>query len=115
MTDPNLELTSAVSPESCEPLAKDDKPKVRKNKRTECKIKFEAELTNKEAASYFRAIVDGLGAGSLLFKQGEKSLELSPSGPLTVEVKASVKNLRQKVSFEIEWRTGNAKNLTIGS
>lgn len=77
------------------------------------KIKYEATLQRKEAVVYFSALVDGLSAGALHFKQGEEDLELNPAELLSVEVKASTKGARQKVSFEIEWRRPEPLPLNI--
>ena len=93
----------------------DEEQDETKKKKAKGKIKFESTMQREEAVTYFRALVDGLDAGHLVFKQGEESLELDPTGPVTVEVKASLKGDRQKVSFELEWRTLATESFNIES
>ena len=78
------------------------------------KIKFEATMQRQEAAIYFRALVDGLENGRLEFRQGDDTLELLPSDTVVVEVKASDKGSKQKVTFELEWRP-DAGHLEVNS
>lgn len=79
------------------------------------KVKFENAMPREEAVSYFQAILDGLKQGKLHFKQGDKTLAVTPADHLTIEVKASRKGLREKVSFELSWEHSEAQALEITS
>ena len=80
---------------------------------TSGKIKFESTMQRSEAVLYFRALVDGLDHGQLQFKQGDDSLSLAPSDSVTVEVKAAAKGGKQKVTFDLSWRTDRQDRLDI--
>ncbi len=101
------ESSEATALEAPPPCDKEESVDGKKKKKAKGKIKFESTMQRQEAVTYFRALVDGLETGHLHFKQGEESLELDPSGPVAIELKASVKGDRQKVSFELEWRTSS--------
>lgn len=73
------------------------------------KLKFENTLPREEAVAYFQAIVDSLKSGALSFTQGMESVELSPADTVEIEVKASRKGTSEKVSFELEWDTAEAR------
>jgi amphi-Trp domain-containing protein len=53
--------------------------------------------------------------GAINLKQGETLLALSPQPFLDVEVKAVRKKGKEKVSFEIAWRTTSDTELSISS
>lgn len=77
------------------------------------KLRFESPVGRDEVAAYFEAIVEGLRKGSLLFRQGEQSLILSPPDRVEIGVKVERKNGREKLQFEIEWRTDEPEDLSI--
>jgi amphi-Trp domain-containing protein len=77
------------------------------------KLHFESMLTRDEAAAYFEAIVKGLRKGSIHFHQSDDSLVLAPADHVGVEVKATQKSGREKLSFELVWRTDKGSELTI--
>jgi amphi-Trp domain-containing protein len=66
-----------------------------------------------EAVAYFAALVDGLRHGHLQFKQRDEALELDPAPQVAVEVKASRKGEKEKVSFELSWKTGGEPELEV--
>lgn len=82
-------------------------------KKSKAKLEFESMLTRDEAAAYFEAIVKGLRKGSIHFHQSDESLTLSPGEHVGIEVKATQKNGRQRLSFELNWRTDKGSKLTI--
>lgn len=84
------------------------------SKKRKSKIKFAARMQRDEAVTYFRALVDGLAHGRIELKQGDDALDLSPAALVSVEVKAAAKGDKQKVSFELEWKTA-AQDLDISS
>lgn len=97
-----------------EPEAKnDEKKKDRRDDRAE--VRFENSMPIEEAVSYFEAIVQALKKGTIHLKQGENSLTLSPMAQLNVEVKASRKKDKEKISFGISWRSVTESDLTITS
>lgn len=87
----------------------DEEPKSAK------KVVFENTMAREEAVSYFEAIVTGLKKGRLHIKQGDASLELQPGQQVDVEVVASRKKGRERISFEIEWRESRISDLSITS
>ncbi len=68
------------------------------------RIKFKNQMQREEAAVYFEALVDGLRKGSLQLQHVGDKLVLEPQGDIKVEIKASRKDEKQKVSFEMSWR-----------
>jgi amphi-Trp domain-containing protein len=79
------------------------------------KLAFSTPLSREEAVAYFEAIVGGLRKGSVEFRQGDEALALSPPEHLNVEVKASRKGEKSKISFEISWQGTRGAELTIVS
>lgn len=79
------------------------------------KVKFESFMPREEAVAYFEAIVTGLKKGRIQFKQGEATLALDPPAYLDISVKASRKEGREKIFFELGWRTDETSELTISS
>jgi len=77
------------------------------------KLRFESPVGRDEVAAYFEAIVEGLRKGSLQFRQGEQSLILSPPDRVEIGVKVERKSGREKLQFEIEWRTDEPEDLSI--
>jgi amphi-Trp domain-containing protein len=67
------------------------------------KISFESAMALEEAVAYFEAIVTGLKKGSIEFRRGADSLSLRPGSQVNVEVKASGKGHKEKVTFELSW------------
>lgn len=79
------------------------------------KIKFESMMARDRAVAYLQAVVKGLEAGTLRFDQGDQTLVLRPTSQVAVQVKASRGSKKEKVSLEIEWRTGSRAELEISS
>ncbi|MCB9916349.1 MAG: amphi-Trp domain-containing protein [Planctomycetes bacterium] len=77
------------------------------------KVTYEAELSREEATNYLEALIRGVYAGKLHMRQGEDELELSPCGAIKVSVKASRKGPKEKITFELKWRTGGEGDLAI--
>lgn len=77
------------------------------------KLRFESPVGRDEVAAYFEAIVEGLRKGSLQFRQGEQSLILSPPDRVEIGVKVERKGGREKLRFEIDWRTDEPEDLSI--
>ena len=82
-------------------------------RKDKAKIKFESLMQRGEAVTYFSALVDGLRHGHLQFKQRDETVELSPAEQVQVEVRASRKGDKEKVSFELSWRTGDHAELEV--
>ena len=72
------------------------------------KVNFKKSSTRDESVAYFQAIINGIKKGAIEFKQEEESIKLSPSQELSVEVKASSKGDKEKVTFKISWTKANA-------
>lgn len=79
------------------------------------KLSFESFLPREEAVAYFEAIVAGLKKGAIQFKQDEESVTMNPPSHLDIEVKASRKKGRERISFEVSWRAEEGSDLTIVS
>jgi amphi-Trp domain-containing protein len=76
-------------------------------------ISFQGNMTREEATAYFEAIAAGLRRGSLLFRRGDDQLALAPASHVEVHVKASGKEHKAKVSFELSWSTHGPSDLEI--
>lgn len=86
--------------------ATESKPKSRK-------LRFESTMDREEVASYLEAITKGLRKGSIHFRQGEDSVELSPNERVTLSVKVSAKGDSQRISLEVEWDDETSPELAI--
>jgi amphi-Trp domain-containing protein len=73
------------------------------------KVKYEGVLAREEAVSYFEALIEGLKKGTLQLKQGGESIVLRPTAQVAVEVKAARKGDKEKLAFEITWRSAGAE------
>lgn len=82
------------------------KPKSRK-------LRFESAMDREEVASYLEAITKGLRKGSIHFRQGEDTVELSPNERLTLSVKVSSKGDVQRLSLDVEWDGETSPELPI--
>lgn len=69
---------------------------------------FEHEsLQDRETiVAYLEAITAGLRAGRIRLSQGETELELTPSGLLTLSVRAAQKRERVRLDLRVSWRGG---------
>jgi amphi-Trp domain-containing protein len=90
-----------------------ENPKLNGASQEKRKVKFDSAMPRDEAVSYFEAILAGLKQGKLHFKQGEKTLVVSPADHLAVEVKAARKGQREKVPFELSWELSDGESLEI--
>lgn len=77
-------------------------------------VEFESAIQRDEAVSYFETLVAGLKKGSIHLRQNDEELTLTPPSQLEVRVKASRKREKEKISFEIHWRTA-ANELSISA
>lgn len=77
-------------------------------------VEFESAIQRDEAVSYFETLVAGLKKGSIHLRQNDEELTLNPPAQLEVRVKASRKREKEKISFEIHWRTA-ANELSISA
>ena len=77
------------------------------------KVKFESVLAREEAVSYFEALIEGLRKGTIQLRQGGDSITLKPGPQVGIEVKAARKGEKEKISFEIVWRTEAAANADL--
>lgn len=78
-------------------------------------VRYEGTMPLEEAVSYFEALLAGMRKGTISLKQGEKQLALAPPAFLDVEVKAVRKKEKEKISFELTWRTKSSSELTISA
>lgn len=83
-------------------------------KPVKAKLRFESAVPREEAVAYFEAIVAGLRKGAIQFRRGDETLTVAPAGYVEIEVKASRKGAKERVSFEIAWRT-ESTDLTISA
>jgi amphi-Trp domain-containing protein len=82
--------------------------------RAPMKLAFEGSLSLPEAVSYFEGVLSGLKSGTLRFRRGHESITLEPAPHVELEVKASRKGRKEKVSFELRWSSVCEKDLEIG-
>jgi amphi-Trp domain-containing protein len=85
----------------------------RADEKSKVKVSFESTLGREEAIKYFSAILDGLKERTLTFKQGDRSLTLTPAERLRLGVKAARRGREGKISFEIAWRDEDPSDLEI--
>jgi amphi-Trp domain-containing protein len=57
-----------------------------------------------QVANYLRAIADGLEAGHLRLRSGERELELRPLSLCTFELRSSSERQRVKLQLQLGWR-----------
>jgi len=70
------------------------------------KHKVEAKLlvTREEAADYLASLVQTLRDGTLHLQSGEEEITLAPSEQVSVKMKASAKEEKQKFELSLSWR-----------
>ncbi len=76
---------------------------------------YEGSLPLEEAVSYFEAILLGMKKGQIHLRQGEEQLTLRPPAHLEIEVSASRKKQKERLSFEISWKVAPTDKLSISS
>jgi len=81
--------------------------------RKEGKLSYESELSTDEALNYLVSLIRGIKGGRVTLRQGEDTLELAPSGTMTLKVKAAAKSKKEKLSFELGWRLPSDGDLEI--
>ena len=57
-----------------------------------------------QIARYLRAIADGLEAGRLRLRSGERDVELHPSELCTFELRTTIERQRVKLQLQLGWR-----------
>jgi amphi-Trp domain-containing protein len=57
-----------------------------------------------QIARYLRAIADGLEAGRLSLRSGERVVELHPGPLCTLELRSKVERQRVKLQLQLGWR-----------
>ena len=110
--DPSLDLEDAPLEDDDDDDDDSDDSVSRKSK-DRAKIKFASVMQRGEAVAYFSALVDGLRHGRLQFRHGMESVALEPSEQVAIEVKASRKGDKERVSFELEWKRPPRESLEI--
>jgi amphi-Trp domain-containing protein len=109
----------ALAPTDVNGLDDDDEDgdaggKAKDKAKGKAKIKFSSTMQRGEAVAYFSALVDGLRHGRLQFRHGEESVALEPSERVTIEVKATRKGDKERVSFELEWKRATRESFEVG-
>jgi amphi-Trp domain-containing protein len=108
--DPSLEEDVTTVEDDDDDDADESSSPKSKNK---AKIKFTSVMQRGEAVAYFAALVDGLRHGRLQFRHGMESVALEPSDQVGIEVKASRKGEKERVSFELEWKRPPRESLEV--
>lgn len=90
-----------------------DPEREAKGRKDSHKVTFEAEMTPDEATNYLEALLRGVYAGKVTFRQGDGELELSPGGAMNIKVKASRKGPKEKIQFELGWQLHDEADLAI--
>ena len=57
-----------------------------------------------QIARYLRAIADGLEAGRLRLRSGEREIELHPGSLCTFELRSTMERQRVKLQLQLGWR-----------
>jgi amphi-Trp domain-containing protein len=106
--EPNLEETVVIAADDA-----DEDAEHEPSHKSKAKLKFASVMQRAEAVAYFSALVDGLRHGRLQFRHGKESVALEPSAQVAIEVKASRKGDRERVSFELEWKRLPRESLEV--
>jgi amphi-Trp domain-containing protein len=93
--------------------ARPEKSRSKSEEAEDTKLGFDGTLSLEEAVAYFEAVVSGLRNGKLRFRRAQESISLEPAANVEVEVKASRKGRKEKVSFELSWSKSSDKDLEI--
>ena len=67
-------------------------------------MSYKALLETEQAVSYLEELVRSLRKGVVYIRHGEDQIELTPGDALEIELEASAKKGKQKVSLELSWR-----------
>ena len=67
------------------------------------KVDHESKLEFQIALDYLQQILDTARAGNFLVETDGKSVNLTPTGAVDLEIKAKDKGGRQSLSFELAW------------
>ncbi len=86
---------------------------VEKTAEGRSKLHYRNQLSLDEAVAYFEAIVVGLKKKKIEFHKDDESINLEPQEQLIVEVKASTKAERSKISFKMSWSHLDPGSLSI--
>ena len=102
--------------EKSQKLAKEKLKKQGKDKsKDKSKIVYESRMQRLEAVNYFDALASGLKKGSVIFKQGNDIVAVSPSELVDVEIHARSKGRKERVTFELSWVSDKASDISISS
>lgn len=88
-------LDVAASPEEAESAPKNSRKQ---------KLEFEGSMSRAEAFAQLEAIAKGLEKGSIELQAKGQTVELSPSHHFDLELKASTKGSKERISIELAWR-----------
>ena len=65
---------------------------------------YDAMQEPAQIARYLRAIADGLEAGRLRLRSGEREIELHPGSLCTFELRSTTERQRVKLQLQLAWR-----------
>lgn len=88
-------LDVTASPEEAESAPKSSRKQ---------KLEFEGSMSRAEAFAQLEAIAKGLEKGSIELQAKGQTVELSPSHHFDLELKASTKGSKERISIELAWR-----------
>ena len=114
-TKPEASDDSAEEQDSTLQVAEENEETEGAEGKKKVSVEFDSAIQRDEAVSYFETLVAGLKKGSIHLRQNGQELTLTPPSQLEVRVKASRKKEKEKLSFEIYWRTSSANDLQISS
>lgn len=95
--------------------SKSEKSIANEEQQRKSKLEYRNQMSLDEAVAYFEAIVDGLKNKKIEFHKDDETISLKPQEQIVVEVKASAKGERSKVSFKMSWSEFDPAKLTIKS
>jgi amphi-Trp domain-containing protein len=113
--DPSLQEAGELDDDDDDDDADGGASDTKSKNKDKAKIKFASVMQRGEAVAYFSALVDGLRHGRLQFRHGMESVALEPSDQVGIEVKASRKGDKERVSFELEWKRPPRESLEVSS
>ncbi len=66
-------------------------------------LSFKARLDQGKVIAYLEQLLDGLKSGTVYVQQGDEYVALSPTKQMKIEVSASQKDEKEKLTFELSW------------
>ena len=107
----DADILTDAAPADTKKAKKSRKPQKIKDKKVKAKklkdesFKYDNVVPLDAAAGYFDDILAGLAKGTIQFEKGKKNLVVRPTESCRIKIKAARKGKKERVSFDMSWRT----------